>query len=1164
MNKSAADLTLTLKFDVNGAKSNIEAIGESVRRLGLVTESTFAKQQGKGVLGIDERQVKSNLEAIGESVKKLGLVTETTFAKQNMGVLGVKNFADVKAEMARLSTAYRDLKTSGKASTDELAKALEALRSKQRELYATISNPPKLDLARSVLGLSSGRSISLEINKVKEAYAALASSGKISLQELDRAKVAMGKRLDELKKKTNDWRESLGQIKGRAVEAAAAGAALVLSAKAGIDFESAMANVRKVIDGTPEEIASLAKELQQMARTIPLTAVELAKIATAGGQLGIAAGDIRPFVEVTAKMATAFDMTADEAGNAIGKLKNVFNLSIQEIAGFGDAINKLGNTSAARERDIVEVMLRVGGTSRQFGLAKEQTAALAAAMLSLGKPPEVAATSINSLLNRMQTATMQSKDFHEALGKIGTNAEAMAASVAADPQKALNGLLNTLEKLKGQERAEVLTGLFGREFQDDIGVLVGSLQTYRDTMQQVSDPTAYAGAMLKEFETRSATTANQLILLKNEVVRIATNIGTGLLPAIKLAAVVLTALLTPIADLAGEFPRLSAALVALGTGFVVFSTAKKVVDIAKTAILTFSGSSVPAIGRVSIAVSTLGTAMKTMGGLASAALIGWEVGKWLNTFGPIQKGMTSLIYSADRVQLAARKMWAALTGGDVTEIDRQIEIAKQAYDERLKEIDKEVADKDKPKEKPAPPPSEKPPPEQEPPPEKKTDDGSIDGFSQLELDAMDSWDEDKLTDDRKKALEKYRLAKNAGLDPNDPKLKKKRSLSNQKIDALSADQLTEGRLKEREEYYGDQLSTAERKAAEKEEKEQKKAEEKAKKEEEKDKKEAAKEEKKRLAAEKKGGKKGDGSEPSLLAKERSGQLAREKEERLAEEAKKEEDRRQAEAERRKKKDSEAEITSPSAVSGGKDEQWQKSLNNAKKYEETMQQAHEAVAESGKKSSEEWATAQEQAAEKSKSAFQKYADKVRSLQDQIIGREKSLAEELEGFDNRGTAESKWRRKAKEAKDYEKAAKAAMKAGDMEKALSLSDQAKAAYSALKGGAGSISDKMGDQAALRGVKSSGLFGIDIAKAIQQATAKTALTAMPGGDLFGDLSGRIRGQLAAVAGGSGQDQPAGKGGNQVSRVVELRFPGGSIHAPEDEAEKFLDMLAQAGMSAG
>ena len=212
------------------------------------------------------------------------------------------------------------------------------------------------------------------------------------------------------------------EMRSRAFELGAALAGIIFPLKIAIDFESAMADVRKTVNGTPAELKALGDELKGMTRTIPLTAIELAKIAAAGGQLGIASEDISKFVRITATMATAFNMSADDAGVAIGKLKNIFSLSLDEISSFGDAINQLGNNTAAQEKDIVEVLLRIGGTAQSFGLAKEQAAALASAMLSLGKTPEVEKTGINALLNKMQTATQQSGDFQAALGRIGMSA----------------------------------------------------------------------------------------------------------------------------------------------------------------------------------------------------------------------------------------------------------------------------------------------------------------------------------------------------------------------------------------------------------------------------------------------------------------------------------------------------------------------------------------------------------------------------------------------------------------------------------------------------------------------------------------------------------------------------------------------------------------------
>ena len=68
---------------------------------------------------------------------------------------------------------------------------------------------------------------------------------------------------------------------------------------------------------------------------------------------------------------------------------------------FGDAVNQLGNNNGSTERDIVEVMLRIGGTAKQFGLAKKSRGPGRDVPFA-GQAPRSASTAINALLNRMQ------------------------------------------------------------------------------------------------------------------------------------------------------------------------------------------------------------------------------------------------------------------------------------------------------------------------------------------------------------------------------------------------------------------------------------------------------------------------------------------------------------------------------------------------------------------------------------------------------------------------------------------------------------------------------------------------------------------------------------------------------------------------------------------
>ncbi len=142
------------------------------------------------------------------------------------------------------------------------------------------------------------------------------------------------------------------------------GASVLGLAQPAIKFESAMADVKKVVDfKTPEGFKNLSKDILNLTRTLPMSAEELASITASGGQLGIAEADLKDFTTTIAKMSVAFDMSAADSGDAMAKLANVYKIPIKEIGKLGDAINELSNSSPAKASDIVSTLGRIGGDS---------------------------------------------------------------------------------------------------------------------------------------------------------------------------------------------------------------------------------------------------------------------------------------------------------------------------------------------------------------------------------------------------------------------------------------------------------------------------------------------------------------------------------------------------------------------------------------------------------------------------------------------------------------------------------------------------------------------------------------------------------------------------------------------------------------------------------
>lgn len=214
----------------------------------------------------------------------------------------------------------------------------------------------------------------------------------------------------------------------------------------------------------------------------------------------------------------------------------------------------------------------------------------------------------------------------------------------------------------------------------------------------------------------------------------------------------------------------------------------------------------------------------------------------------------------------------------------------------------------------------------------------------------------------------------------------------------------------------------------------------------------------------------------------------------------------------------------------------------------------------KEAADKQADAQKEGVGKMQSVFTAYAERVKKIQDEIAGRERSLADELADLDPHTTEEQRWRRKAKAAADYEKAAKSAMAAGRLDEARDYADQAKTTYAGLKDGSGNISDKLAARTAYSGVSSAGTLGLNITKMMTDAAAKAAKSSISGID---GLNNRVSAQLQKAMGNMATAAPTGPGKQAPVQVHEIRLGKAKLQGSADDVADFIKQLELAGMRA-
>jgi len=342
---------------------------------------------------------------------------------------------------------------------------------------------------------------------------------------------------------------------------------------AAAEFESAMADVRKVVDfPTPEAFAQFRDDLMGLSREIPTAVNGLAEIAAAAGQAGIAGDDLIRFTEAAAKIGVAFDIGADQAGGSMANLMTALGLTLDETVLLADAMNHLSNSQASSAADILDVVRRVGAQATMFGFTAEQTSAFASAMLAAGAQSDVAATSFRNMglaLTKGEAATAGQERAFTALGLEATD---VARRMQEDAVGTTTDVLRRLAQLPAEQQAAISSQLFGNEAQA-LGPLLTNLDLVEETLGMVADQSQYAGSAFREFLTRNDTFLANMQRFKNVLTALAIAIGDALLPAISGLADALTPMITRLTELVAAYPQVTTAVVGAAAAFVAFGGA---------------------------------------------------------------------------------------------------------------------------------------------------------------------------------------------------------------------------------------------------------------------------------------------------------------------------------------------------------------------------------------------------------------------------------------------------------------------------------------------------------------------------------------------------------------------------------------------------------------
>lgn len=345
-----------------------------------------------------------------------------------------------------------------------------------------------------------------------------------------------------------------------------------------IAAQSALVDLNQKLHLDPDELQELGNDTQKIAgekRTAPsgATGVQLLQVQQAAVDARVLKDvepqdrrqTLRDLARDSAIMASAFKIDIKEAGALMTGLRTTLHLDREKSLELGNAANRLGASPdlKATAADIGSVVLRGGETGLAAGMAPEQTAAIAAALLSASVGKEEAGASLKTLGTALGKGDNATPEQRAAWVQLDIEPAALASRMRKDAPGAISDVLAALKSKPAEQQTLLIKTLF--EGDEGIGKLLKSPQDLKTALSVASDKgDGDKDSMAQTAEARGNTSQARWNGLDASWTRLVTGVGNAIAPVTDLAMLSADMAVSGVSSLVETLPEVTAAVTLLG------------------------------------------------------------------------------------------------------------------------------------------------------------------------------------------------------------------------------------------------------------------------------------------------------------------------------------------------------------------------------------------------------------------------------------------------------------------------------------------------------------------------------------------------------------------------------------------------------------------------
>lgn len=554
------------------------------------------------------------------------------------------------------------------------------------------------------------------ITNVSEAQARLAEETKAATAAMEAQRQKLGQLRDE-NRRLMAAQERYNQTRSRGADLQGAGASMigagvvmaapvVKSVQDFASFEDAMLGVARQVPGAKDDGAQLTavyaavrEQVHALGREIPLTTNQIAEMITAGARMEVGKDAKTPeemvrqlaeFTRNSAAMAIAFDAVPDEIAEQMGKVAKNFGIPVTSIGNLADAINYLDDNAISKGGDIINVLNRISGVISTVKMSANDAAALGSTLLTLGDRPEVAATAINAITQKLAAATKGSKKFQQAVKEIGWSSVDIQRGMQTDATATYMELFKRLEKVAPDKRVGIMVELVGLEHSDTLAKLANGAGEFKRQLE-LANAEAAKGSMGREMESRQQALSAQFAMARNRAYELTTTLGESLKPGLLALLDVVNPIVErmaawarenqgTVAVLMGVVATIAVVLAVVGTLTLAVGTLLAPIALANYALALMGvtgGVAAMGIGTLLARITVLGATFAAA--YAAGSWFAGMIDQWLTKIFGVETSLGTLIFDVLNGQPEKwRKAGSAMVEGMATGISDAWKMVKDA------------------------------------------------------------------------------------------------------------------------------------------------------------------------------------------------------------------------------------------------------------------------------------------------------------------------------------------------------------------------------------------------------------------------------------------------------------------------------------------------------